>query len=940
MHKNTLPTAIAFLMAPLLSAPVWASETEYLVVNAIEDTHIDSVRPDTNYGDKPWNHVSSTEKTLLKFTLPYLANRKVVSARLNVGLYKQSTADQQVHLIADDQWDEKQVTWNTRPAIEHDSIGVLSNSSATSPADRRYDIELSTSVLERLSGTQDETISLQVSALTSGGIFVVSQDHRHMVAQLKLNTVPLEQTVRVPVHADNYIDERYPDYNFANHPVLKVDASPLEKSYLSFDLAEFARDNIVAATLNMKVTNASSATQQLHLITNPDTAIHAITLDNRPSVMEPAIATLNGGQKGEWISIDVSDVVQQHRGGSLALAMQSGGQDGIDFIASGHADEPYLNITHVDARTISNDMLLGINIAEPSWYSTEWPFIDLMKTSMAIWLTSCDRWGADSDPGCKQFPTGDNTKEQHKLDLDENGWVKSLPQPGQYEQDGTVFTRVSTKIPTSLNPENPGGRYVVRYDGQGTMTYADPARKIEAESTPGRDVIDIRYRDGISAKHHKYFILTVQETDPNQAGDYLRNIRVYPPGGVCANEPAVFCDTDATMNACSDQQCLTLEAAAEQQGNQFDPRFLANIQEYNTLRFMGFQDTNGARNTRTWDERARPEMRTYQRDLHDRGAIEVMTAMGNTVDANIWVNMPAKADDDYITRTAQKALETLSPDRKVYVEYSNEAWNFGFKMTYWMQEQAKALWPDVTDQSAYFKGLNWYGMRSAQTCQLWKQAWGDEADRIHCVIGTQAWPAMMRLSVECPIWKARNGGTACHEMGIDTLAVAPYFGHYLGNGANAELVASWANDPDGGLDRLFNELLYGGEIPGEEEGGALIQARRKMLAAKAYADSHGLNLVAYEGGQHLAATQSAANNPTVVKLLADANRDPRMKEVYLRYLDYWSEINGGLFNHWISTGPYSRWGNWGSKEYRDQKDAPKHEALMQYIEWIPDNKQY
>lgn len=914
------------------------AKQEYLELSAVEDTHVDSSHPDKNYGAEPWNSVSQTQQTYLKFKLPYMANRRVVSAKLSVGLYRQSAYTQTIHLVESNQWDELQLTWNNQPSIQANPTGKLANTKSMISSNRRYEANLNQATLDALTGTTQSHISFNIQTQERGLLYVVSKDHRYMLAKLHLTVEPLEKVSKIPVAADNYVDTRYPNADFSRSKVLKVDAHPDERAYLAFDLSEIARDDILSATLKMKVTNPSDAQQQLYLLKDQAIDIAGITYNLQPEYHEEIIATVQGGAKGEWISVDLGAVVKKHQGERLAFMLASNGNNGIDFIAKGHADEPYIEIQHIMAQPINPNMQLGINIAEPSWYSTEWPFIDLMKTSLGIWRTSCKRWGSGRDPNCASYGVGDNTKEQAKLDLDENGWVRTLPLRGQFHEDGTTFTQVNTKVPTSLSADNTGGRYVVRYDGQGTLSYDAPVKKLVSESRPGRDVIEITYHPGVDKKPLQAFVLRVLKTDPQQNGNYVRNIRVYPPGGMCLNDSKVFCDPAGDASVCNGSQCVSLEQASEELGKTFDPRFLNNIKGYSNIRFMGFQDTNGALETRTWDERTRPEMRTYHRDGHDRGAVEVMTALGNELDTSIWLNIPPKADDNYIRQFAQLTLDTLEPERDVYIEYSNEAWNFGFKATYWMQDQAKLQWPNATE-SKYIKGLNWYGMRSAQACEIWKEVWAERSDRVKCVVGTHTgWPAMMSVPLTCPLWQAENGGVPCYKKGIDAIAVAPYFGHYLGVGGNATQVEQWTKDADGGLDRAFKELLYGGELAGGPIGGALIDARRKTLASKAYADRLGLDLISYEGGQHLVATQSARKNPAVVNLLSAINRDPRMKEVYLRYLDYWSEAGGGLFNQWTSVGSYSVWGNWGAKEYRDQTNAPKHEALMQYLKWLDSEK--
>ena len=77
---------------------------------------------------------------------------------------------------------------------------------------------------------------------------------------------------------------------------------------------------------------------------------------------------------------------------------------------------------------------LGTNLSAVADWSTEMPFVDAFKTSRT-WLTQC----VNTDPDCDD-PW--NTKEYNKLNLDPQGWVKSLPPPDAKE----VYTRVGTLL--------------------------------------------------------------------------------------------------------------------------------------------------------------------------------------------------------------------------------------------------------------------------------------------------------------------------------------------------------------------------------------------------------------------------------------------------------------------------------------------------------------
>lgn len=73
-------------------------------------------------------------------------------------------------------------------------------------------------------------------------------------------------------------------------------------------------------------------------------------------------------------------------------------------------------------------------------------------------------------------------------------------------------------------------------DGEGVIEYNHPAQKIDELSVPGRDVVEIKQpsTDG--------FYVSIKETDPNNTGEYLRNIRIILPGGLCHNDTFSYCD--------------------------------------------------------------------------------------------------------------------------------------------------------------------------------------------------------------------------------------------------------------------------------------------------------------------------------------------------------------------------------------------------------------
>ncbi|NJO93213.1 MAG: hypothetical protein HC820_00490 [Hydrococcus sp. RM1_1_31] len=248
-------------------------------------------------------------------------------------------------------------------------------------------------------------------------------------------------------------------------------------------------------------------------------------------------------------------------------------------------------------------MALGTNLLGIGYFSTQLPFIDGFKSS-SNWVTQTDGvW---------------DTNESNKLDLDANGWIKSLPAPAdapQYTFVGTLLYREQGKY------LYPGGKYVVLYEGEGNIDYSFDAKKDFANSTSGRDVIDVTPSNaGI------YFKITA--TDPNKNGNYLRDIRVLP----LANENNY-------------QQRI------------FNPDFIEKTDNYKTLRFMDWMATNNSPEM-AWSDRP-----TLTDARYSGVPVETLVELSNRTDADPWFTMPHMATDDYVTKFAQyvKAnLETIA----------------------------------------------------------------------------------------------------------------------------------------------------------------------------------------------------------------------------------------------------------------------------------------
>ncbi|WP_439386980.1 hypothetical protein [Ideonella sp. YS5] len=563
---------------------------------------------------------------------------------------------------------------------------------------------------------------------------------------------------------------------------------------------------------------------------------------------------------------------------------------------------------------------IGLNLATWDYFSPDLPLVDQFKRSSG-WLTQCE---PSRDTRCQGF-SGEasswDTREEDRLELDAQGWVKRLPAS---DDPNVRFRSVGVLLFNGNGHAHPAGKYIVTYEGKGVLVHDLLGRKIDRESRPGRDVVEV------SNQADGGWRIAIQATDPK---DHLRNIRVFPPGGACAKDLDRYAATPAECEPKTQGAFVPFEKFPAER--RWHPRFVQDLRGFRVLRFMDWGKTNSTRVT-DWRERAQPDAAIW---ASDAGVpIEAMLDLSRVAGADPWLNLPMRASDDYVRGFAKLLRQQLPPGRVAIVEYANEPWNQAFPVAGWMHQRAQAQWPGAGRKVGGDVALanNWYAWRSVQICQMVKAEWGAQAAPVRCVVNTQAAnPELIRQVLACP-QAAAQIGKACAK-GVDAVAIAPYFGGYLAEPSLRTAVVSWPKDPDGGLNRLFQELLaedpQGARarppLQGHKDAadaGALAQSAGWMRAAKAVADAHGLPMWAYEGGQHLT-PPGGVEDPAWLKLIVAANRDRRMGRAYERHLSDWRSAGGQLFVWFNHLAVPSQAGAWGLKETQFSDDSTKWQAV-------------
>lgn len=504
---------------------------------------------------------------------------------------------------------------------------------------------------------------------------------------------------------------------------------------------------------------------------------------------------------------------------------------------------------------------VGVNLQGVNSYSSEIPFLNVFKAGDG-WMTQ----------GGGQW----DTHEEQYLSLDANGYptsLKAVNEPSAQAFD-SVSVLLLNSLPETPNGHYPGGQYVVLYDGQGTLSYYFDAKLVS--HSPGRDVINV-------TPSGSGILLKITSTDPQHTGNYIRNIRV------------VQATHESALSA----------------GQVFNPVFLADLKNFRAIRFMDWLRTNNS-TLSAWSARPVPSDAFW--GTNKGVPLEICIQLANAVSADAWLNIPAKATDDYVTQMAKLVQNELDPSQKAYVEFSNEVWNGAFTQNPYSIAEGTSQFPSAPNK--WYAGWEWYGMRVAQIGDIWYGVYGSTEFGSRVVIvmaGQAANSAVLQEELSTPDWKgAGNGPAASHHIGA--AAIAPYFLFTSSLGSTSTLT-SLVTSADSGLTELFTEA-----------GTSITQTIPWITSNAKVASSFGLPLIAYEGGQSLQGFPTYGTTSPEVQLFIAANHDSRMGTAYTTDLNAWKASGGTLFMQFNDTYPSSQYGMWGLLESIMQTTEPLSSA--------------
>jgi hypothetical protein len=289
----------------------------------------------------------------------------------------------------------------------------------------------------------------------------------------------------------------------------------------------------------------------------------------------------------------------------------------------------------------------GINLSGIADYSTEMPFVDMMHCART--------WGTQNATYIDGGQNPWDTQVINFVATDANGYPLEVP----FYQDGLgLETGQQVYTVWAYTVYWPAGTYTFLYDGEGTFDFWGDAEVLD--EAPG--VIHLSVSPGVN----NVIKLAIMSSNPD---NHVRNFRLLIPG-----------------------------AENTYQSEPYNERWLELLEPFGTLRFMDWARTNNWGDEYSWDVLDEPED-SLLKDWNVRAnagfytyatnkgvPYELMIDLCNKLDKDAWICVPYNASENYISSMAALFRDNLEPERKIYVEYSNENWNWGFGQTQWLYQ--------------------------------------------------------------------------------------------------------------------------------------------------------------------------------------------------------------------------------------------------------------
>jgi hypothetical protein len=438
----------------------------------------------------------------------------------------------------------------------------------------------------------------------------------------------------------------------------------------------------------------------------------------------------------------------------------------------------------------------------------------------------------------------------NEMTFDENGYPTHIPQA---TSEGMALVRffLSSDGANLL----PGQQYVLLYDGIGQIEMSGETALIS--NAPGRIVFSVG--GGGTAWLHML---------QSDAGNPIKNMRLLR-----------LADEEADL-----------------ENDPFYEGFLDKIEPFHCLRFMDWGHTNNNPIVK-WEDRTTISRFSYAQEVGV--PYELMIQLANQTKQDIWLCVPHAVNDDFVEQMAMLFRDQLDTGLTIYIEYSNEVWNWIFEQAHY-NDQFRPL------HLGYGRAM---AAKAGRIFRIWHDVFGADKHRVKRVVGIQAGYNDLNEQILTQLDQDEwDYGSPTHYVGLD-------------HSASGMPVLNASSTPEDILKNARNAFL------GFKE--SVRQDYRNIQVL-------GKEVITYEGGQHFVGNVFGVPYD-YQQAMWDAQYHPGIYSLYRDLHDSIAIWGCKLaMNFSLASRQESVYGSWGVVDDIDIQPpylttAPKYQALLDII---------
>lgn len=281
-------------------------------LSPVADTFVMPSAPNNNYGAKENLEIdgSPVKIAYMKFDLSALAGKNISSAKLRLKVTNYSHGVQNIRSVDNNSWSESDLKYSNIPSTS----GVITTTHGGNVGSW-VEADLTSAVRAKTG----QLFSLEIDSSAKDALYVASKESKEssdrpvlLIEYPASSPTPGSSSSGITVLPlmDTYVKEDSPSSSYGSSDQIRVDGSPIVRSYLKFDVQGISGP-VTSAKLRIYANSSQAKGFDVRAVADNNWS-DAITYVNAPPVPSTVLGSSGTIASGNWYEIDVTPAISKN----------------------------------------------------------------------------------------------------------------------------------------------------------------------------------------------------------------------------------------------------------------------------------------------------------------------------------------------------------------------------------------------------------------------------------------------------------------------------------------------------------------------------------------------------------------------------------------------------------------------------------------------------